>query len=198
MFAYVKDGQLIKVSNEDNVEWEGVTIPHVSLLTPAERHAAGIYDFVHATQVPAYHRAGATTYTIDNVAGTVTEAAEHIPLPLEDVVATRKGELAAYRYQIETGGVTVGGSQVATDRESQAMIAGAKLFSDMNPAALVDWKTATGWVQIDAATITAIANAVGAHVQACFSAERAHSAALDALSTVEGVAAYDITTGWPV
>jgi hypothetical protein len=78
------------------------------------------------------------------------------------------------------------------------MINGAWSISQINPAILIDWKTATGaWVQIDAATIAGIAGAVAAHVQACFSNERVHAEAIAALETAEAVAAYDLTTGWP-
>jgi hypothetical protein len=87
MFAYVEAGQLIRVSNEDNVEWAGRTIPHVSLLTPEERRTAGIYDFVHAGSVPEYHRPGATTYVIDDVAGTVTEVVAAVPYTLDETKA---------------------------------------------------------------------------------------------------------------
>jgi hypothetical protein len=202
MLAYVKNGQLVNLSNAVNVEWDGRTIPNVYLLTPEERKAAGIYNFAHAAPVPAYHRAGATTYTIDDVAGVVTESVEAVPLSKAEVAEARKADLAAYRYRVETGGVTVGGTLIASDRQSQAMIAGAKLFADMNPAAMIDWKGASGWVQIDAAAVTAIANAVGDHVQACFSAERIHAEALDAIvadtaGTADDLIAHDITTGWP-
>jgi hypothetical protein len=38
---------------------------------------------------------------------------------------------------------------------------------------------------------------VASHVQACFSQERVHAEAINALETVEDVQAYDFTTGWP-
>jgi len=106
-------------------------------------------------------------------------------------------ELAALRYQHETAGITLSGMTIETNRESQALITGAWSFSQLNPAVLIDWKGTNGWVQIDAATISAIAGAVAAHVQSCFSTERVHAEAISALETSEEVSAYDLTTGWP-
>lgn len=107
-------------------------------------------------------------------------------------------ELAAYRYQKETAGITLSGMTIETDRESQALITGAWSISQTNPAILIDWKGVNGWIQIDAATITAIAGAVAAHVQSCFSAERIHAEAIAALETAEDIGQYDLTTGWPI
>lgn len=118
-------------------------------------------------------------------------------LAVEARRAARLQELAAYRYALETGGITVGGADIDTDRPSQALVNGAYSYSLLNPSVLIDWKTASGaWVRIDAATIAGIASAVAAHVQACFSAERAHADALAALETAEAVDDYDLSTGW--
>lgn len=112
-----------------------------------------------------------------------------------DPVAALKADLAeriaASRYALETGGITIAGMAVRTDRESQSMIASALQIVTRNPAALIDWKGATGWAQLDKTAIEAIADAVGAHVQACFTAERARHEALAALSTPEQLAAFD-------
>lgn len=113
-------------------------------------------------------------------------------------LAAKIESLAAYRYEKETAGITVNGSTIRTDRESQSLIAGAKLYSDLNESILIDWKAENGWVQIDRNAIVAISQAVAAHVQACFSNEKVHSSAINALTTVEEIEAYDITTGWPV
>ncbi len=105
--------------------------------------------------------------------------------------------LAAYRHEREIAGITVDGVTICTDRESQAMINGAVAYVGLNPEALIDWKGDSEWVQIDRATVLAIGQAVGAHVQACFSREKVHATAIAALATAEEVEAYDFTTGWP-
>lgn len=105
-------------------------------------------------------------------------------------------DLIAYaanrRWQVETGGITVGGSLIDTSRESQAMITGAYNYSQVRPDKLIKFKAASGWVELDAATVAAIATAVGDHVQACFDAESEVVAAIAAgtVTTVEQVDVY--------
>lgn len=89
--------------------------------------------------------------------------------------AYTKVQLAAYsaeaRYNLETKGITVSGAAVATDRDSQAMINGAYNLVQANPATVVQFKTDAGFVSMNAAAVTALAVAVGTHVQAAFAAE---------------------------
>ena len=52
------------------------------------------------------------------------------------------------------------------------------------------------FLQQDNSLRDGIAAAIALHVQACFSAERAHHEAINAASDAE-LYDYDITTGWP-
>lgn len=122
----------------------------------------------------------------------------------DDVIAALAGPpsaevLKAYaagkRWRIETGGIAVAGASIQTDRASQAMITGAFAFAQANPSASIAYKTEGGFVMLAAAEVAAIANAVGAHVQACFSAEAAISAAIDA-GTITSFAAIE-AADWP-
>ncbi len=79
--------------------------------------------------------------------------------------------VAAKRFKVETGGILFNGATIATDRESQAMISGAYNFVAANPEASISYKTDDGFVQLNAAQVQAVANAVGQHVQACFAKE---------------------------
>jgi hypothetical protein len=79
---------------------------------------------------------------------------------------------AAARYAKETGGITVSGVAMPTDRETQAQLSGAYAYVQATPAATIQWKLANGsFASLTAAEIIAIATAVAAHVQACFAAE---------------------------
>ena len=78
---------------------------------------------------------------------------------------------ASKRFAVETGGTVLNGMQIMTDRASQSLITGAYNYVQANPDVLVKFKTAAGFVEVTATQITAIANAVGAHVQASFAAE---------------------------
>lgn len=97
MFAYVLAGQVSKITAAESVEWGGVTISNVRLLTPTERKERGIYDFVPASPVPAYHRAGATSYVVDDVAGTVTESVVATELTIEEVLPGLKEKIKNIR-----------------------------------------------------------------------------------------------------
>lgn len=83
----------------------------------------------------------------------------------------KKREITQTRYDKETGGLTVDGVTIATDRESQSLLTGAALAATRDSGYACQWKTPNGFVQLDAATIIKIADAVRAHVQACFDRE---------------------------
>lgn len=109
---------------------------------------------------------------------------------LETLRAAKLAELAAWRYAQETAGVVVGGAKIRTDRESQATITGAYISLSQGLAQSIDWKAEGGqWVQLTLAQITPIAQAVVAHVQACFTAERLLAAQIQAASTEAELAA---------
>lgn len=120
-----------------------------------------------------------------------------VVVPKSDVLTAR---LAAYaadkRWRIETGGIVVNGAAIDTSRDSQAMISGAFAYSQANPDKLIKFKAATGWTTLDAATVAAIATAVGDHVQACFAVEEEVAAAIEAgtITSIEQIDAAD----WPL
>lgn len=80
---------------------------------------------------------------------------------------------ASLRYAKETGGITVAGVPVATDRASQGMIDRAYSMATRDPSFTTRWKGASGGfgAVLDAPTIIAVATAVGAHVAGCFARE---------------------------
>lgn len=107
------------------------------------------------------------------------------PMTLADCQAAKKAEIANARWHAETSGV----NGIRTDRESQAMITGAALKALQDAEYVCSWKTDAGFVELTAAQILAIADAVRAHVQACFDHERALLALIDAAETVEDLEA---------
>lgn len=103
------------------------------------------------------------------------------PAPsLADEKAAKKAELAAARYAAEIGGITFAGAAIRTDRESQALITGAALAASQDPKYSVIWKAEGGFVTLSAEQIIAAAQAVRAHVEACFAREAELSSAVDA------------------
>lgn len=109
----------------------------------------------------------------------------------------RQDELAALRYAKEVGGITLGGQSVATDRQTVAQLTSAWSLAQQNPSVTIEWKRENGWFTHTAATLAATLGAVGAHVEACFANEKAHWLAIEALTDVAAIDAYDISTGWP-
>ncbi len=107
----------------------------------------------------------------------VTQAALDAALAALDPAEAARGRLLAYaadrRWQIETGGIDIGGARIATDRNAQGMIAAAYQMAMAEPEETVLFKAASGWIEIDAAQMIAIGLAVGRHVRACFRKERA-------------------------
>ena len=101
--------------------------------------------------------------------------------------------IAARRFQAETGGVTVQGIPVNTERDSQALLTGAAFAASLDPAYQIKWKAATGFVDLTAQQIIGVASAVRAFVQACFNRE---AELLDAV--VDGsITAEMLEEGWP-
>ena len=108
-------------------------------------------------------------------------------------------DLLAYsadkRWRVETGGISVNGVHVATDRESQSLITGAHALARDNPDELIQFKSDGGFVELDAPSMIAIATAVARHVQASFRAEAEVAAAIQRgdILTLGGVDAWP----WP-
>lgn len=120
------------------------------------------------------------------------------------VVADLKVSTADIRFAVEIGGISMpDGTKIKTDRESQAIIGGILIRMEKNPELTLDFKTASGWSTMDKALAEAVADAVAAHVQACFSREKAIDVALDAAADSgdfkDVLAAYESEKwqGWP-
>ena len=85
----------------------------------------------------------------------------------EDLRNRKYREIATARYNAEIAGI----DGIKTDRESQALITGAALKAMQDSTYSCRWKTESGFVELTAPQILAIADAVRAHVQACFDRE---------------------------
>ena len=110
---------------------------------------------------------------------------------LADIKADAAQKIASSRYALETAGIDFYGTRIKTDRESQATLNSAMTAVARNPLLEIDWKGDGGWAKLGKAEVEAISDAVIAHVQSCFSAERAKLVALEALTTAAEVRAFD-------
>lgn len=115
---------------------------------------------------------------------------------LDELKAQKKTEIAAARYEVETSGTTVNGVLIDTGRDSQALITSAALAAVIDSSYSLNWKTDAGFIHLSAPEIIAVAQAVRAHVQACFDREGELVALVDAAKTVEDLD--EIIISWPV
>lgn len=125
------------------------------------------------------------------------------PLPvmpvksLDELKADLVAAATAERWARETGGISIGGVQIGTNLDDQNRLSGVLSAIQLGGLESVDFKAQSGWVQLTAAELQGIALAISAHVQACFTAERAHHEAIEQLQTQADVDAYDVMAGWP-
>jgi hypothetical protein len=113
------------------------------------------------------------------------------PVPtFEELKAAKYDEIAAARYAAETGGYTVDGVTIATDRGSQALLTAAVVTARFDPEFKTRWKCADGhFVTLDALQLRAIGDAVTAHIEACFAREGELVELINAAQTPEDLAA---------
>lgn len=105
--------------------------------------------------------------------------------------------VTALRWEKETGGLTLtNGITVGTGTEDQNRITTVIANAQLAGVTTVDFKAQSGWVTLQLTEVHALAAAIALHVQACFSAERAHHEAIAALDDAS-LDSYDTTTGWP-
>lgn len=115
---------------------------------------------------------------------------------LSDLKTDKRAEIATARYEREIAGVEVNGVLIDTGRDSQALITGAALAAMLDENYSLNWKTTAGFIHLTAPEIIAVAQAVRAHVQACFDREGELAALVDAAKTAEDLDA--IIISWSV
>lgn len=111
----------------------------------------------------------------------------------ELIAADWADQIAARRWQVETGGTTVAGVQVNTERDSQALLTGAAFAATLDPAYHIKWKSATGFVDLTGEQVIGLASQVRAFVQACFNRE----AELLGFVADGSITAEMLEEGWP-
>ena len=125
-------------------------------------------------------------------------AEEPAGVTLPEFQAARKVDVAVLRNQRRARGVLFGAARLAAMPEDQGTYGDSITYLSWKPQGTrIKWKAATGWIEVDLPTLRAAAETVGDFIEALFDAEHAHHIAIDALTSVEAVRAYDITTGWP-
>lgn len=133
----------------------------------------------------------------DKAAIGVTWEADPVETPPAPTKAQLATAAAAKRWRVETGGITLNGVQIRTDEISQTKILGARVAAKEDANYALTWKASDGtFVPLTASQIIAIADAVRAHVQACFDAEAAVAAKINN-NTYTTMAAIEAASEWP-
>ena len=169
----------------------------VGLDTEAGRLSAGLH--VLRERPPAYDQRTHTLALdgVELVEGIYRARYTLAPLPFDQVRADLMAAVSAKRWAVETGGLTLpGGATVGTTIDDQNRITSVIANAQLSGVVSVNFKAQSGWVTLSLEHMRGIAAAIALHVQACFSAERAHHEAIAAASNAE-LYGYDINTGWP-
>lgn len=116
---------------------------------------------------------------------------------LEELKIDLVAAATATRWDHETGGIELAGVRVGTTLEDQNRLSGVLAAIQIGGLESVDFKAQNGWVELTAIQLQEIGQAISAHVQACFSAERGHHEAIALIASVEAAEAYDVSQGWP-
>jgi len=120
----------------------------------------------------AWSQTNAATQWPRDDAGNQTDAALQAVLLPYNLFVDLKGYSASARFEEETGGITVNGYPVNTDRVTQAALASAYNLSKEDPATTFSYKLGDGtFITLDATQIPALATGVSQHTQSCFAAE---------------------------
>jgi hypothetical protein len=116
--------------------------------------------------------------------------------PPADKRAALKAKAAERRWEVEESGVTMNGIEVATTKADQNRITSVIVNAQLAGIESVDFKAESGWITLTIDQVKGVAVAIAQHVQACFSAERAHCDAIDAAAEAD-LDTYDVNAGWP-
>ena len=125
------------------------------------------------------------------------------PIPPEPTLNQLKEEalqnLAERRWIAEEAGTSVNGMSILTDRETQAKLTAAYVKASQNSSYIIEsWKFAPGvFITLTSSMIILIADAVEAHVQACFHNEAVLSNQIVSATTKEELYQVDLNAGWP-
>lgn len=134
------------------------------------------------------HLAGVISWLTNN-----PELISDYVIDLEEEKQNLKEKITEERYRRETGGMKFNGVPISTSHDAQAKMTGVAFQAYIDNTLIVTWKTDIGPIQLDAATIIAIAQAVRVHVQSCYDREFVLHAAVDDGTYTEDM----LQTGWP-
>lgn len=116
---------------------------------------------------------------------------------LGELKAALKEKITNLRWYLETGGVVLSnGMEVQSGTDDQNRVTSVITNAKLAGVTVVDFKATAGWVTVTLSEVEVVAAVVALHVQKCFSKERFHHEAVDAIESIEDLRLYDITASW--
>jgi len=89
------------------------------------------------------------------------------------------------RYNVEVGGINVGGLPVRTDRLTVSRIYQANALAIQDPAFTTEWKIGDGsFITVDATLIASLTTAITSHIQTSFTREKTINEEITAATTI--------------
>lgn len=163
----------------------------------------GIYKVINIK--PEYDK---RTHTIElsNARSWKQEGIQYIaeydlkPIDLSILKNEIKNKITEKRWEVMTGGLKLpNGTRIATTVEDQNRI--STVVSNSHLAGLtkeskVDFKAKSGWVTLTIGELETLTGLIGKFLQRCYTAERQHHEAVDALSDGLAIVDYDFNKGW--
>jgi hypothetical protein len=169
------DGQTVMIDQPFTMADIQYPANWLRLMTPSERLAFG------AAELPEPPTFDGRYY-----------GASGVPHPLDQLKAQKKAEAAARRWERENAGVVIDGVRFSTDERTRTVLIGARIMAREDSSYTVEWKSDGQFTSLNAAQIIKAADGVAAHVKSCFVVEKAHAAAIDALTTQQSVISYSL------
>lgn len=196
-----------EVAPDTFVLWRGETLIDGVMYAPSvltkrseqELAALRLYFPEQAADPPAGQRfVSGSRPTVARVNGVVRYVYPLEAAPLADKKVDRLAELAARRWEIETGGITVGELTVPSDRETQDRIDQiVKAYADGDIAGSVMFKLGPGQhIEVDETMLRAVKAAGALHIQQCFSREAELAAVIVAAADLPALEAIDVQGFW--
>ena len=111
---------------------------------------------------------------------------------MEDYKSHLKSLAALFRFSKEITGIDFNDNLVRTDRQSQAQIANAHSAINNGLITELNWKVdSSNWIILQSAEVQQLAQEVVNHVDRCFKAEKEVVNAIDALTTLDEIVAFN-------
>lgn len=148
----------------------------------------GVYEAEVADEAPSrFHTESRKLALVSN--GRALISREWDVTPLADAKARAVSILSDIRRRKIDAGFDFGGVTVPCDAESQRVYTAAYVLANDFPDMTRKWKMPTGFVELNADQIKAMAKAASDYVQSCFDAQAVQAAAVEAAKTVEEIEA---------